>query len=505
MSHETEPAAVQLRQALVAEARTVSAGPAFTERVIGAAQASTATLPTAVPGPLSGPRSGPFPGPFSADDGSSAGQRGWRGWILPAAAAAVVAVLLAGVLVGTSLLRPDRQPPAAQPSPTSSSTSAPAPNGTPSATARPTPSTSPSGGASTPVQGGLPAGGPVPAGFKAVDLTWVSTDVGYALGTAPCVSAPCTSILRTVDGGKSWVGLPAPNAMLSQTDTCSNSCDLVTHLRFANPDVGYAFSFNALFLTTDGGKHWARQQPDGSAYSLEIVDGMALRVLGQAPSCAPGCKFRVQRAAIGGTEWDDVALPPGARSAGAQLAASGRTAVLATFGNPAGGAQDATSVLFTSTDGGATWRKVGEPCPRTSGGGEVDTVAVTVAPDASITGLCTPRGDSGPKFTMTSTDGGAHFTAAPPSLGAATGDVLGAASATTLLVSLDQLYRSTDGGQHWQRTGNGGKGPGAASWIGFENSSVGRVLEVDGPGTAASGTVWTTTDAGRSWRANTFG
>jgi hypothetical protein len=34
---------------------------------------------------------------------------------------------------------------------------------------------------------------------------------------------------------------------------------------------------------------------------------------------------------------------------------------------------------------------------------------------------------------------------------------------------------------------------------------VGRVLEMDGSGSATSGTVWTTTDAGRSWTANTFG
>jgi photosystem II stability/assembly factor-like uncharacterized protein len=510
MSHETDTA-TQLREALAAEARTVTAGPAFTERVIGAARALPATVPT------------PFPGPFSADDGSTAGQRGWRGWILPVAAAAVVVALLAAVLVGSSLLRPDHQPPTAQLSqPPSPSISAPAPSttSTPSGTGKPsgtgtssvpTPSATPpasSGAPSTPAQGGLPDGGPVPSGFRAVDLTWVSNDMGFALGTAPCNTAPCTSIVRTVDGGKSWVGLPAPKAMLSQTDTCTGNCDQVTHLRFANPEVGYAFSPNALFLTTDGGRHWAKQ-PGASAYSLEIVEGMVLRVGGQAPYCAPGCDFKVQRAPIGGTDWQDVALPAGGQNAGAQLATSGRTAVLATFGRTAGGADNATSVLFTSTDNGSSWRKVGEPCPRISGGvagGEVDTVAVTVAPDASITGLCAPRGSSGGMFTVTSTDGGGHFTAAPASLGAAAGDnVLAAPSATTLLVSLDHVYRSTDGGRHWTRTGEGSKGPGAASWIGFESSSVGRMLEIDRAGTETSGKIWTTTDAGRSWSANTFG
>jgi hypothetical protein len=511
MSHEREPATL-LREALAAEARTVTASPAFTERVIGAAQVSQDTVLTLLPAPAAGA--------FATMDGSAdqnppAGPPAWRGWLVPAAAAAVVAVLLAAALIGASLLAPDPVTPAAplsqSPAP-SSSAPAPSTTGTPSATGTPSPSATRSTGStapSTPAQGGLPTGGPVPAGFRAVDLTWVSNDIGFALGTAPCATAPCTSIVRTVDGGKSWVGLPAPKAMLSQTDSCSGSC--VSGLRFANPDVGYAFGSNSLFLTTDGGRNW-REQAGGSAYSLEIVDGMAVRVLGQAPSCAPGCDFAVQRASIGSTDWHDVALPAGGRNAGAQLRASGRTAVLATFGNVAGGALNATSVLFTSTDGGASWRKVGEPCPRNIppgtygpvGAWEVDTVAVTVAPDESITGLCAPRGDTRAKSTVTSTDGGAHFTAAPTSLGTAAGDVLGAASATTLLVSLDQLYRSTDGGRHWQRTDNGGKGPGAASWIGFETPTVGRVLEVDGAGTATSGTVWTTTDAGRSWTSSTF-
>ncbi len=344
----------------------------------------------------------------------------------------------------------------------------------------------------------------MPAGFRAVDLTWISNSVGWALGTAPCGQPPCTSIVRTTDGGRSWIGIPAPKARLLQTDSCPSACDQVSGLRFANAQVGYAFGPNSLFLTTDGGASWQRQ-PGGSAYSLEIVDGSALRVTGQQPGCAPGCTFAVQRAALGSADWQNLPLPAGGQMAGAQLAASGRTVVLATFGHVAGGAENATSVLFTSTDGGAGWRKVGEPCPQGSGASaEVDTLAVTVAPDRSITGLCRPRAGGGGQFTVTSTDGGAHFTAAPASLGAANGTVLGAASSKILLVSLDQLYRSTDGGAHWQRTDAGGHGPASVNFIGFESSSVGRVLGLDSDGTVGSATVWTTTDAGASWTSSNF-
>src|SRR6204780_4708777 len=58
--------------------------------------------------------------------------------------------------------------------------------------------------------GDQPAGGPVPAGFAATSVTFVSEDEAFVLGTAPCAQAPCTSIVRTLDRGASWVGLPAP-------------------------------------------------------------------------------------------------------------------------------------------------------------------------------------------------------------------------------------------------------------------------------------------------------
>jgi photosystem II stability/assembly factor-like uncharacterized protein len=473
MSTEREPATL-LRDGMASEARLVTASPAFTERIIGATRQ-----------PVRRPA--------------------WQGWVLPAAAAALVAVLLAAALVGTSLLRSERQQPAGQTTPPAVTSGPPAPTtGGPTASPGPSASSAPSSHAST--GGAGPVGGAVPAGFRAVDLTWISNSDGWALGTAPCGNPPCTSIVRTTDGGKSWTGIPAPKARLGQTDSCPSACDLVTGLRFATARVGYAFGPNSLFLTTDGGASWQRQ-PGGSAYSLEIVDGSALRVTGQQPSCAPGCTFSVQRASLGSSDWHDVALPAGGQQAGAQLAASGRTVVLATFGHTAGGAESATSVLFTSTDGGASWRKIGEPCVQNASGGgpwEVDTVAVTVAPDSSITGLCTERGGAF-EHTITSTDGGAHFTAAPSSLGGGTGSSpLGAASSRILLVGLDPLYRSTDGGGHWQRVDAGGRGPGAVGWIGFESSTVGRVLGLDTGDAIGSTTVWTTTDAGRSWTASSF-
>jgi photosystem II stability/assembly factor-like uncharacterized protein len=467
----TDELARVMRDGMAAEARGVSAGPEFTERVIGRA------LATGAPG---GPDRRP---------------PGWQNWILPAVAAAVVALLVGSVLLGTKLLH--SAGPASQPSPSLNQptvSSPPPSNQTSPAPSSPAPSNS---APSTPTSGTAagPKGGPVPAGFRGYDLTWVSNDLGWALGSAPCGNPPCTSILRTQDGGKSWVGIPAPRAFLTEYDTCNSNCDQVSHLRFANPLVGYAYGPNAFYMTTDGGASW-HQQSGGYAYGLEVVAGSVFRVSAQAAGCAPGCDFRLQRSAIGSDSWQDVALPAGGRNAAAELAVSDRTMVLATYANPAGGAEDATSVLFISTDAGANWHRVGEPCPRQFSN-EMDTTAVTVAPDDSISLLCVLRGPNWEAGTVTSTDG-THFEQLRP---APASDGIGAISAhhLYLLGGVNGFYESTDSGQ--QAVPNG---PPVGYYIGFESTTVGRVIGSDHSGGGREGT-WTTTDGGQSWTYHSFG
>lgn len=459
-----------MRDGMLAEARGVSAAPEFTERVIGRALAT---------GGSAGPGHRPP----------------WRNWVLPAAAAALVALLVGSALIGTKLLH--SAGPANQPTPTLSQPVLTTPPSQPTSPApsSPVPSSPAPSSPATGSGAAGPAGGPVPAGFTGWDLTWVSNDLGWALGTAPCGNPPCTSILRTRDGGRSWVGIPAPRAFLVPTDTCNNTCDRISNLRFANQSVGYAYGPNAFYLTTDGGASW-HKQAGGYAYGLEVVAGSVLRVSAQAAGCEPGCSFRLQRSAIGSDSWQDVPLPAGGRSARAQLAASGHTVVLVTRANPAGGAEDATSVLFASHDGGTNWQKLGEPCPRT-GGGEVDSLQATVASDGSISLLCQPR-LPGRAFTMTSTDG-VHFVAGAPPPGVDGG--LGAASASDLVVvAQDRFYRSTDSGAHWTAVE---PGPPGDTWIGFESATVGRVLGPRSNGGPAG--TWTTTDGGRSWTFHSFG
>ena len=170
----------------------------------------------------------------------------------------------------------------------------------------------------------------------------------------------------------------------------------------------------------------------------------------QDPGCLPGCLYQVQRArdrllGLAGRE-----LPPGARTAGVELVRSGPVAA-ATYGHTAGGAQDATSMLFLSGDGGASWparqaraRRARRRRRRGRHQGDrdrrrpLDQRAVRPA-----------RGPRRPVYqqTMTSTDGGPqlHRAAGQPGRGRPSRR-WARRPRRMLLASLDRLYRSTDGG-----------------------------------------------------------
>ncbi|HEY2042214.1 MAG TPA: hypothetical protein VGH11_06000 [Jatrophihabitans sp.] len=421
----------------------------------------------------------------------------WRNWVLPAVAAVTVAILIGAALLARGLFNSAGNTSPARPS--QSSLPTPPPSTQPPPSTKPSPST-PGKPATTPAQVG-PVGGPVPAGFHAVDLTWISADEGWAIGTAPCSTAPCTSMVRTQDGGRTWVGIHAPSAELSQQSGCAAPC--IGHLRFASPLIGYAFGTSTLFMTVDGGDHWSRQP--GGADALEIANGTVLRVTGQMPGCVPGCRYQLQRAGLGSAAWSPVSLPAiAAAGDGVSLVRTGQLAAIQVVSNPAGGASNARSALLTSVDNGSTWIARGESCPQTgggNGGNEVDSSYLTSAADGSLTVLCTPRGSVNAAFTATSTDFGASFRAAPAVLGRAVA-ALGGVSSHVLVAVSDAVYRSADGGSHWQRVLVDPSLPGdtasRATFIGFENSSVGRYLSADGR------TAYTTADGGAHWTALQF-
>ena len=175
------------------------------------------------------------------------------------AAALVVLVALAGC--GSS--KPGSvQPPAAPPAPVT---------GSPSVTAAASPSASASPGRQ--------AVGPI----DVQDVSFVSAGQGWALGSGELVT--------TTDGGASWTRLPGPPAGAA-------------HIRFASPQVGYAWSAaGPLWITTDGAATW---QPGGltQVISLETAAGQVWSIAGAQPYPA------IWRAPAGSTAWTNLGLTP---------------------------------------------------------------------------------------------------------------------------------------------------------------------------------------------------
>jgi photosystem II stability/assembly factor-like uncharacterized protein len=422
-------------------------------------------------------------------------ERARPAWLLSAIAACVVFLVVGGTVGGIALVRHLTKP--SQPTAPTQTASPATPTGSvpsvhptsPNRTTNPPSSPQPA-----PPGAAVPVGGPVPAGFTVHDLTFVSDNEGWALGTARCSSRPCTSLVRTSDGGRSWVGIRPPVVGLIGVDDCTAAC--VSNVRFATPLIGYLFGPQVLYLTTDGGRTWQLQR--GGAAAIEISAGNVLRVEG----CFPGCPLTVQVSTIGGTGWRTILALSSAQvgtDTGVQLSRTGGHAYLQVYGHVTGGASQAHSALYVSADSGLNWADRGEPCPQVSSG-EVDASALSSAFDQSVSVLCTQRSGSA-SFVAVSTDGGRTFQS---------GKLLhnlemqvGSASSSTVFAigtvgGRESLVRSVDRGLSWTVVAQSGSLPGSpeprSGFLGFESATTGRWVSLSDPST-----VWTTRDGGATW------
>jgi photosystem II stability/assembly factor-like uncharacterized protein len=112
-----------------------------------------------------------------------------------------------------------------------------------------------------------PAGGPLPAGFHPVSVTFVSASQGWVLGSATCAGAPCAAIARTTDGGRSWSGIPAPDTSIAPLGQSPSG---VSGLRFADASNGWAFG-PELWATHDGGATWRTVTLPGATAETQVT------------------------------------------------------------------------------------------------------------------------------------------------------------------------------------------------------------------------------------------
>jgi photosystem II stability/assembly factor-like uncharacterized protein len=367
----------------------------------------------------------------------------------------------------------------ARTSPTPSPPATPSPETTPSVA--PTPSAKPS-----PVR---VVGDPA----LVIDVDVFDSGHGWALltnctsaGTALCAYF----VSKTADGGDSWrLGVQVGPKFDPRNG------DAPRHIHFASADDGFVWGGLEAYSTHDGGRTWASSTLRASEYVS--FDGRRGLVWAVSYPCKKGsgligdCVFQVRSSADSGRTWSAAyALP--ATFTGVDPTAFGERGLLVASMGVAG--------MLLTTDGGATWQRIGARC-----GGTMVAELNTTSDGKHLIKDCilSVNGTTVAQDMWISSNGGRTWTR-PQMVGVgpflpecgfpiviasmgAPGNVAMASVRCTLAIT-------RDGGATWTEVGPEGAGFLA---IAFGDSNVGWALD-------ANHNIWVTADSGGSW-ATAFG
>lgn len=222
-------------------------------------------------------------------------------------------------------------------------------------------------------------------------VSFASAGHGWVLGDAPCATPPCTSILRTRDGGKTWHGIPAPKAPTRPRPgygASAGNASGLSQIRFANDVDGWALG-NLLYSTHDGGATWVQQPFAGGEGSggvnIEALEASASRVTALAARCPqPGSCETIEefRSAVDHDDWRSAGMLTGANQQVTTLASHG-SARFALIGPS----------LYSGT-GDAGLRPRGSPCGNAPGS-SLSPDGLAVADETHLDVICAGNGAMG--------------------------------------------------------------------------------------------------------------
>lgn len=380
---------------------------------------------------------------------------------------------------------------------------------TTSTTTSPNSSTSSTSSTSTTSAIQAPAGTALPSGFEPQSATFVSTKVGFVLGTATCSSGSCLTIARTEDGGKTWLKIPSPNAPLAQGPQLTTNSAAVSKIRFVNILDGYLFGPN-LYTTHDGGATWHQVSLSGipnsyGVMSLETNQNYTYLIAGNPNAAVPGA--------------EDLFVSPANNDSfklqSSPTFAAGDVAKITT--NPYGtiiSANDRKGDLYYQAIGSSTWTHLNASC--TTGIPTNPFVALTAPQSGSsnpeIVIAC--GGDVGAgsqqKTIMKSTNLStfSQVSSNPPLGGVLTGIASpnGQTIAVTAASGSTFLYVSTNAGQSWTTViQNPAFGGAPIHDLGFTTNTQGFAVEGDATKAGVTSSEFLMThDGGTSWQSITF-
>jgi photosystem II stability/assembly factor-like uncharacterized protein len=348
----------------------------------------------------------------------------------------------------------------------------------------------------------LPAGNPVPPNFQPSSLTAVSPTRVFTIGQAgtpgSCATQYCTSVARTENGGQTWNGLPAPLTGAPDGPTG------VGQIRFLEGINGWAFG-PELWATHDGGEHWHRVATHGQrVIDVEAVGARAFAIeatcTGTGTAFASACtKFTLYATPARSDDWTKVGAattgltpPPGQSTGAAALVLTGARGYLL---GPDG------TVYAGPVNGSAQWNAVGDiPCdtgqPQTDGEPAGALLGALTATNLLLACTQPPSGTTQVKLIYTSGNGGKTWQMVSTALAAGAATSIAASPVNTVVLATRAGIEVLPAGGTWGQAALTGAAPaGGFSFVGMTTNMRGMALPAD----PASGTVWFTTDGGTTW------
>jgi hypothetical protein len=337
--------------------------------------------------------------------------------------------------------------------------------------------------------------------LSVLSVSFASASAGWLLAT-PCADQvqTCRTVLmrRTVDGGRTWSGVAAPDAPPADIYQGSPPPDAVGSILFTSGGAGWAFG-PALWQTRDGGAGWRKMSvPGGAVQDLAVGGGRVLAVTGQCGDGGGVCSFRVYTRALpgaaGSDSWQAI---PGAAGAGvrpARLVVSGGVGyVFAVAANQLG-----PLLLAGPVNGSARWRQVPDPCRGAFTG------ALAAAPGGWLFLGCGAEPGMGNqiKTAYLSDDGGRSWqqVASPPFGGYLGGASMSPGGTIFLSGSRMGIYVSWDRGRSWHQSPDLASAAGlAGAGLPLTGSTITDMLGFAFQQSVGQRQVWLTSDGGHHW------
>ncbi|MGH3191075.1 MAG: hypothetical protein ACRDPY_30240 [Streptosporangiaceae bacterium] len=330
-----------------------------------------------------------------------------------------------------------------------------------------------------------------------LSASFVSPTAGWLLAT-PCARQvqTCRRVVmrKTVDGGRTWSAVPAPDAPPADIYQGVPAATAVGATVFASASEGWAFG-PALWQTRDGGATWRKLSvPGGPVQDLAAAGDRVLAVTGRCRADRSACSLRIYSAAAGSDDWRAVPGAAGAEVGPAQLVVSGGAGYVFAAADDTG----KPVLLAGPVNGSADWRSLPDPCSGASSG------ALAAAPGGWLFLGCggEPGAGNQVKDAYLSGDDGHSWqkAASPPFAGYLTGASMSPGGTIFLSGSRMDLYVSRDRGRSWHESPSLRNAAGLAG-AGFPLTGS-TITGTEGFAVqegAGQQQVWLTSDGGLRW------